>query len=119
MNTTQTILVSILVVVALGVGWLIGSSPSNKSVVHDAPKANTGVTQQPVGTETKVDSSNLTEGQIKLMKALGVDPASVTITPAMVACAESSLGGARVEEIKNGATPSIIEGGKLVACYNS
>lgn len=61
----------------------------------------------------------MTEGQIKLMKALGLDPATVTITPAMIVCAETSLGPARVEEIKNGATPSLIEGGKLVACYNT
>jgi hypothetical protein len=52
-----------------------------------------------------------------MLEAMGIDADSVNITPEMVACAEAKLGAARIEEIKNGATPSFSEGASLVACY--
>ena len=64
-----------------------------------------------------INSSNMTEGQRKLISALGLDPNNITVTAEMVACAEAKLGAARVEEIKNGATPSFSEGASLVVCY--
>lgn len=59
----------------------------------------------------------MTDGQRKLISALGLDPNNVTVTAEMITCAEAELGAARVEEIKNGATPSFTEGASLVACY--
>jgi len=121
------LLLALLVAVVFGIGLMVGkfSASSDINIVNDVPKTSTTNTSNPpeptataTSAATTIDSSSLTEGQIKLMKALGIDPATVTITPTMVACAETSLGTARVEEIKNGATPSLIEGGKLVACYN-
>jgi hypothetical protein len=49
--------------------------------------------------------------------AFGIDPNTVNITPAMIACAEAKLGATRIEELKGGATPSMSEGISLMACY--
>jgi hypothetical protein len=68
---------------------------------------------------TTLDASVMTDGQRKLLESLGVDADSITITPQMIACAESSLGSERVGEIQNGATPSFVEGTKLMACYTA
>ncbi len=66
---------------------------------------------------TTVNTSSLTEGQRKMIQAMGIDPDTITITPEMIACAEAKLGAARIEEIKNGATPSFTEGATLMVCY--
>jgi hypothetical protein len=127
MTTNTKILVGILLILFFGAGFFIGnySAVNDMQIVKDGskPTKETGPVSTPTQTGaspsggTTVTPSNLTEGQIKLMKALGIDPTKVTITPTMVLCAETSLGAARVEEIKNGATPSMTEGVKLVACY--
>jgi len=46
-----------------------------------------------------------------------LDPNNVTVTAEMIACAEAKLGVARIEEIKNGSTPSFMEGVSLAVCY--
>lgn len=85
--------------------------------VFNPADSNTTDSPQTEGTGTTINTSNLTDGQRKMLEALGIDADSVTITPEMVACAEAKLGSARIEEIKNGATPSFSEGASLVACY--
>lgn len=64
-----------------------------------------------------VNTSSLSDGQRQMLEAMGIDADTVNITPEMVACAEAKLGAARIEEIKNGATPSFSEGASLVGCY--
>ncbi len=81
--------------------------------------ANGENTQVAPGEEVKVDASMMTDGQRKMLEAMGVDPNNVKITPEVIACAETRVGKERMVEIQNGATPSIIEGGKLFACYSS
>jgi hypothetical protein len=66
-----------------------------------------------------VNTSQLSDSQRAMLRAFGIDTDSVTITPAMVACAEGRLGAARVEEIRNGAAPTMAEGAMLFACYQS
>lgn len=78
---------------------------------------NSGDTNANVEGGTTIPANSLTDGQRKLIQALGVDPDSITITPEMVACAEAKLGAARITEIQNGATPSMGEGLSLAACY--
>lgn len=68
---------------------------------------------------TTIDASMMTDGQKQMLSALGMDPNNITITPEMVACAEGKIGAARVDEIMNGATPSMGEGVQLVACYST
>lgn len=64
-----------------------------------------------------VDSAALSDGQKKMLGALGVDVENIVITPEMVACAEAKVGSARLIEIQNGDSPSVIEGASLAACY--
>lgn len=66
---------------------------------------------------TTIDESNLTQEQRNMLESFGIDPSSITITPEMIACAEAELGAARLEEIRNGAMPSVTEGAALLACY--
>ncbi len=82
-------------------------------------------TQEDVQQETKQQPSantvvtpTLTDSQKKMLESFGIDTEAVTVTASMVACAEAKLGSARVEEIKNGATPSFLEGASLFSCYN-
>lgn len=128
---TKNLLLGILVVLVFATGFIIGRFSSfGSSVVSQIPQASetkttSGTKAEDVNEETKdtgsenvsIQASNLTEGQKKLLSALGIDPSSITVTPAMIACAETSLGATRVEEITGGATPSFSEGLKLAACY--
>ena len=63
-----------------------------------------------------VTSADLPPAQKEVMETLGLDDASITVTPAMVECALGALGAVRVAEIKNGAAPSLAEGLTLISC---
>ena len=64
-----------------------------------------------------VSSDTLTDSQKKMLESFGVDTEAITVTATMVACAEAKLGKTRIEEIKNGATPSMLESASLLTCY--
>jgi hypothetical protein len=64
-----------------------------------------------------VSSNTLTDSQKKMLESFGVDTNAITVTATMIACAEAKLGKARIEEIKNGATPSMLESASLLTCY--
>jgi hypothetical protein len=121
----------VLFLVVFVVGFAIGRMSTGETTIAEdvsgvndyaqtlTPNANDDNTQtsgEPAGGAT-VNTANLTDGQRKMLQALGIDADNVTITAEMVACAEAKLGAARIEEIKNGATPSFSEGASLVACY--
>jgi hypothetical protein len=88
--------------------------PSNSTATNGtasggtAASANTGMT---------INLSSLSDSQRAMLKTFGITGDTVTLTPAMMACAEAKVGAARIEEIKNGATPSFSEGASLIACY--
>lgn len=119
------VLVCILVFVAgFGLGRMSDGIPADiirDSQVDANVTPNESDSQASENTNTEggatVDTNNLTDGQRNMIEAMGIDADSVTITPEMIACAEAKLGAARLEEIKNGATPSFTEGASLVACY--
>ncbi len=115
-------------VVVFGVGFMIGRMTSSSGTAFTGNSNDTvdEVSQSDSKQDTlegageggtTIDSSNMTDGQRNLMNALGLDPNNVTITSEMIVCAEEKLGASRVEEIKNGATPSFTEGASLVTCY--
>lgn len=127
---TKNILLGILMVAVFATGFMIGrfSSVGNTIVTgsQNIPAENstnsTGAadtTSESVTAEsdTTISTANLTDGQKKMLSAVGIDGDSITVTPEMSACADASLGASRMDEIINGATPSITEGVKLAACY--
>jgi hypothetical protein len=123
----KNVLLVVLFIVVFGTGFLIGRfTPVANTVISGAQSPSAEVTdmatEQGASSDTgegnvSVEASNLTDGQKQLLSALGIDADSITVTPEMIACAETSLGDARVVEITNGATPSFTEGLKLAACY--
>ena len=134
--TSKHVLLGLLIVAVFATGFMMGrfsvggvtavmSTPTDISKNLASPNGTTEgtITTAASGTQTttegstKVNTSSLSEGQKTMLRALGVDVDTLVVTPAMIACAETSVGTARALEIKNGATPSMIEGAKLVACY--
>ena len=112
------ILLAILMVLILVAGFLLGRfSTFGGSYVNNAARVNDAVTNDSAGTGTTVPTDSLSAEQKQMLSSFGIDPNNVTITPEMIACAEGKLGAARIEEIKNGATPSFTEGASLIACY--
>ncbi len=121
---TNGLLIGLLMVVVFGVGVYVGRVTEGTPLSFGANSYNktqseeSGTIQGTVSNEGGTASEiAVTEGQRKLLAAFGLDADSVTITPAMIACGEAKLGAARIEAIKNGATPSFTEGASLVACY--
>jgi hypothetical protein len=115
------VLLVVVFIAGFGVGRMTQGSPADmaRSIQEDvASPSNTADTQDTSTQEgATVNTSSLSAGQRQMLEAMGIDADSVNITPEMVACAEAKLGAARIEEIKNGATPSFSEGASLVACY--
>lgn len=115
------VLFLLVFIAGFGIGRITAGSPAitiggaQSSATPQQTTPDSGTPQAADGT--KVQANALTEGQRKMLSAMGIDPNSITITPAMVACAEAKLGAPRIEEIKNGATPSFTEGASLMACY--
>jgi micrococcal nuclease len=65
----------------------------------------------------EIDTTTLPSGQQQILNTFGLDESNVTITPEVVACAQTAIGTDRVAAITDGDTPSIIEGIKLANCY--
>ena len=119
MNNNNGIVIGILCVVILIFGFFLGRFTAGTDMVSViAPGASQTETND-AAEAVSVESAQMSAGQRQMLEAMGMDPDSVTITPEMVACAEAKIGAARVEEIKNGATPSFGEGATLLACYKS
>ena len=140
---TNNILLGILIVLVFAVGFMIGrfssteDSPipifsAEKSVLPEKNEtSNRASTNEEMkggevegGLETTnnneattIKASAMTEGQRKMLSALGIDADAIFVTPEMMACAKSEIGDSRMNEIINGDTPTFGEGIKLVACY--
>lgn len=126
---TQNILLGLLLVAVFATGFMtgrfssigssaLGGTSSGKTNTAAAENAqSTGVKTTNASLGTTINTSALSDGQKKMLQALGINTDTLTLTPTMVACAEAGVGTGRVEAIKGGATPSLIEGAKLVACY--
>ncbi len=125
---TKNVLLGILIVFVFAVGFMIGRFSSVGNTYISDPTPVTAPATTNVGDKDSVDNvtveenttiraSSLSDGQKKLLGALGIDADAITVTPEMIACAEASVGPARVDEITNGATPSFTEGLKLAGCY--
>lgn len=122
---SKKILLGLLIIIVVMIGFLIGRSMNTHTIViekkNPAPASETKPIEtgtsstSTVQTETTTSTVGLSSDQIKMLSALGIDTNKVT--PAMITCAQTSLGASRVEEIKKGASLSFMEKAKLVACY--
>jgi hypothetical protein len=130
---TKNLLLLILFVIVFGVGFVLGRSgietPLNSvadnvadSIEENTPMNNNESTTKDTASESSNNAgikvaNNLTAGQRAMLESFGLNPDEITITPTMIACAEAKVGASRVTEIQNGATPSLLEGASLIACY--
>ncbi len=104
----------------------VASTSSAASVDKAEPTqhttASSSLTAAPSGDATPirepitVSTSDLPDAQRAVLDTLGMDGASITITPKMVECAIDSLGAERVAEIQKGDAPGLAEGLTLIAC---
>lgn len=66
----------------------------------------------------KLSSLALGDSQRKALEAAGINIETFIITEAVISCGVGKLGDARATEIFGGATPTIIETGKLLPCLS-
>lgn len=123
--------VFLLVALGFGVYVFMQLQNLNSGAVTEVRQSDTGEVE--TGTEAEVsttsgaaaspppiviEEASLTPEQKALLERLGIDTSSMTITPEMMLCFEAKLGAARVEEITNGATPTIMEGISALSCLD-
>lgn len=112
------VLLVVVFIAGFGAGRMTQGSPADMARnIQENTAAPSGTQDTSAEGGATVDTSSLSAGQRQMLEAMGIDADTVNITPEMIACAEAKLGAARIEEIKNGATPSFSEGASLVACY--
>jgi len=73
----------------------------------------------PAPAPISIDATSLPPGQQRVLETFGLDQATVTISPAVIACAEAAIGADRLAAITAGDTPAIMEGIKLANCYRT
>lgn len=66
-----------------------------------------------------VDIESMSPSQKKILESLGYTSGSLTITPAMITCAEDAIGKDRLNEIINGSAPTPLESLKIIPCFKS
>jgi hypothetical protein len=90
-----------------------------KAQTSEAPETTSPKTDTKPAPATSITAEALTDSQKKMLESFGIDTEAVTVTATMIACAEAKLGKTRIEEIKNGDTPSILESASLLSCYKN
>lgn len=125
-------IVTTLLIIAIGVGvyvWYMiqhvpsGAMSGRESTEVRQTKEKTSVQTESTTPQEKsaepiiLQTSTLSETQQKMLTTLGYTQDNVTITPAMIACAEDSVGKERLNEIIKGSAPSPLESVKLLPCF--
>ncbi|MFM2374471.1 MAG: hypothetical protein RLZZ234_466 [Candidatus Parcubacteria bacterium] len=133
MKVLKFIIVALLLLSAgilIGIGYVWKNIAFAPDVVPRKATSSTAVLEQEVQGRTQttpttslngmqpitVSTSDLSEGQQKVLQTLGIDDQSITITPEAVMCATAALGETRAGELKAGAAPSLSEGLTLLSC---
>ncbi|MES2966395.1 MAG: hypothetical protein V4668_01250, partial [Patescibacteria group bacterium] len=100
-----------------------GNSVSTTTVTNSTTTAttstSTATSTNPNEVAFRIKMSALPQEQQTMLRTAGITGDEIEITNAMRACAERSIGVNRTREISTGSNPSIVEGAKLVACYNA
>lgn len=130
--------VSVLLIVAIGFGVYVwytfqkiqGAMPSSPEVSAESRTTGAGATPstsdvtRPTTTETinqaksvPVAVSDLNTAQQQILNDLGYTQGTLTITPAMIACAEDAVGNERLGAILKGGAPTPLESLKLLPCF--
>ena len=86
---------------------------TKEGFIKTTPEIKTTPTTQTVPSTQAIP---MTQEQRKSIEDFGIDPDSIVITPAMEDCFLEKLGEERVDEIKQGATPGILEMIKVSSC---
>lgn len=117
------IVVTLLLIGAIGLGvyawYKIQQFNTVAPVISDTetsagtPKSPTVSTKEPI----TITSDSLSPTQQKMLETFGYTQDSFTITATQIACAESAVGKARLDEIVGGAAPSPLESMKLLPCF--
>ncbi len=91
---------------------------TSSSTVAFSPSAVQAVLTQNENSAAVDEIPYLSEAQENMVKAVGVDPASLptTLTEAQMACLLTAVGAARAQEIIGGETPTMSELFKAKAC---
>lgn len=113
------VVVTVLLLVGIGLGvyaWYtlqaLNTATSEVGGVTTESSEPTIVIDEPIVIKT----SELPASQQKVLDTVGITADSFTITQNMVSCAEEAIGGARMQEILDGAAPSPLESLKLLPC---
>lgn len=125
----MNILLLIALLSAVGVFWYLHSVLNTTPVQSIPADTKESVTTTPAVTAqeavsappegVKVDASQLSNSQAEMLETVGVDTDNLTITPAMIQCAEDVLGPDRVAEIAAGDSPTFFETGRLLPCVGA
>lgn len=136
--TKNAILVTVALIVAFTAGVLVGNLTAGEDTVAtrvaDSVENGLDTASQAMNSGGEANSYNvpdgdavaftlsidsLSESQKSMLRTMGVDANEIQVTNNMMACAEAEIGGARINEIRNGATPSMGEGIALMGCYTA
>jgi hypothetical protein len=121
-------LVTVLLVLAIGSGiyvWYklqtlqlapseLMPAPSHSST--DTPAVNSTTAGATATGTIQISTNELSDSQKVTLRAFGIDPNAFTLTENMVTCAKETLGSARFDEVKAGASPTPFEAFKLMKC---
>ena len=101
--------------------YVPSASSTTKAYVENADSgAKTSTTASKVTEDTEpiiINTTTLSETQQSILKTFGHNSQTLIITPAMVVCAQDSVGKERLDEIMKGSAPSPLESVKLLACF--
>ncbi len=131
MKTIKICLAIIVVLLVLGIGigvyvwYTIQHVPTAADIPNLQQRAEVQTERSTVATPDVtediapivIETDTLSDTQQSMLETMGYTKDTVTITPAMIACAEDAVGGARLKEITGGAAPSPLESVKLLPCF--
>lgn len=121
-------IVTALLVLALGIGvyvWYMLQSLERDITTEgaeSAPKEEMTTDEEAIGTTREetpitIDAASLTPTQRQILESFGYQGGALTITKAMITCAEQAVGEVRLGQIVNGSAPSPLEALKLIPCF--
>lgn len=92
------------------------SATSSETTTASTSAITSATTSITTAGDIRASDLPLTPAQRKLAESLGLDVAQIVVSEALIACVREKLGSSRYEQILAGATPSMLESAKLLAC---